>query len=236
MSIRFFLGAYWRARRESIDRCADRLHQMFSGISTCDVSLATWYELGRSRKQALERRADVGSREYLVSVLDRGRHRRDTDKSVMDELGFGAGLWNGGRKGREAGLMLTCGCFTSNPNLGNCVALRLPEDLGDLRQGERMARLLASIATALEPDWAGVMSTDAMNARRFNARVPFVDWMIYLSKRLAPQIPPLPSPAVVRLVDSVGSIIVVQSEPPAPTSPEDLRNIERVETALRTLA
>jgi hypothetical protein len=58
---------------------------MFSEWSTRDETLAMWYERGRSRKQALEKRADVGSREYLLSLLDRGRHRRDTDKSVMEE-------------------------------------------------------------------------------------------------------------------------------------------------------
>lgn len=237
MSIQFLLGAYWRARRESIEQCAERLHRMFSELSACDKTLATWHKRGRSRKQALEGWADVGSREYLLSLLDRGRHRRDTDKAVIDDLGFGVGLWNGAATvEKEVGLGITCGLYTSNPNLGNCVTLNLPEDLGDLRQSERMVAVLICVVTAWEPDWAGVMSTDAMNARPFSAQVPFVDWMLYLSNTLVPQVPPLPPPATVRKVERLGSIIVVQTEPPDPADPKHLRNIEQTEAALKAMA
>jgi hypothetical protein len=197
--------------------------------------LATWYERGRSRKQSLAKQADVGSQEYLLSLLDRGRRRRDTDKSAMDELGFGTGLWNGGSEGKEVGLMLTCGSYTSNPNLGNCVTLNLPEHLGELGQSKRMAAVLVSVAAAWEPDWAGVMSTDAMNARNFNARVPFVDWMFYLSNRIVPQVPLLSPPAKVQQVERLGCVVVVQGEPTDPANPEHLQNIERVQAALKAM-
>ena len=234
MSIQFFLGAYWRARRESIEQCTDRLYRMFSGLCSCDETLATWYAKGRSRTQALQNRVHVGNRDDLLRLLDRGRNRRDTDKSVIEELGFDIALWNGAAAGREADVSLCCGLYTPNPNLGNCVALSLPEDLGKLRRSERTADVLAAVVAAWEPDWAGVMSNEAMNARQFDARVPFVDWMLYLSNRLAPQIQHLPQLAVARNVDGLGSIIVVQSEPPNPANPEDVRNIERVEAALRS--
>jgi hypothetical protein len=153
----------------------------------------------------------------------------------MQELGFSTGLWNGGGEGKEVGVSLTCGLYwvspTPNAGLGNCVTLDLPEDLGD----ERMAAVLTSVVTAWEPEWAGVMSRDAMNARNFNARVPFVDWMVYLSNRLVPQVPLLPSPAIVRQVERLGSIIVVQGEPPNPANSEHLQNIDRVEAALKAM-
>jgi hypothetical protein len=236
MSIRFFLGAYWRDRRESIELCADRLHRMFSELSACDETLAIWYKRGGSRKQALEKRADVGSRDYLLSLLDRGRHRRDTDKTIIDDLGFGIGLWNGAANvEKEASLGITCGLYTANPNLGNCVAITLPEDLGKLRQSEQMARVLAVIAKAWEPDWAGVMSTDSMNAKGFNAKVPFVDWMLYISDRLLLQIPTVSPPATVQQIERLGSLFVAQSEAPGSQNPNHLRNIEQLQVALGTV-
>lgn len=234
MSIEFLLGAYWRARRESIEQCADRLYRMFAELSACDETLATWYKRGRSRKRALQARADVGSREYLLGLLECGRHRRDSDKTVIDDLGFCIGLWNGAATvDKEVGLGVTCGLYTSNPHLGNCVVLNLPEDLGDLRHAERMAAVLTSVITAWEPDWAGVMSIAAINAGAFDAKVPFVDWMVYLSNRFVPQVPLLPPPVTVRKVEKLGCIIVVQDEPPDHATPEHLRNIEQVAAALK---
>jgi hypothetical protein len=236
MNRRYFLGAYWPARKEAIEKCADRLFQFISNLSTCDSALEAWYEQGWSRKQALEKQAHIKSRNYLLDLLDRGRSRRDIDKSVVDDLGFSIGLWNGAAtEEKEAGLGITCGLYTSNPNLGNCVTLDFPKDLGELMQPERMAHVLSVVAESWEPDWAGVMSTDAMNAREFNARLPFVDWMLYLSNKLMPQISALPQPVSVQRVEELGSILIVQGEPPDPTNLEHVRNVERIGYALRTM-
>ena len=235
MNTQFFLGAYWHARRESIDECTDRMHQMLSELSTCDEILATWYELGHSQKRALEKQINISNRECLLKLLDGGRHKRDTDKTVIGELGFSAGLWNGGGKGKEVSLMVTCGSYSSNPHLGNCVTLNFPENLGKLKQSKRMVAVLASVATAWEPDWAGVMSRNAMNERNFNARVPFVDWMIYVNNRLISQVPSLPSPIVVQQIEKIGSIIIIQNEPPVSADPKHLQNIERIQVALKTM-
>jgi hypothetical protein len=233
MSMSFFLGAYWPARCESIEQCADRLQGCFAGLSICDPVLATWYELGQSRKQALQKRADAGSRDYLIAMLNSGRNRRDIGKTVIEELGFHIGVWNGGADGKESGLGITCGQYSTAPGLGsNCVNLDLPERLGDLERAEHMARVLEVVAESWEPDWAGVMSGAAMDARDFTARKPFVDWMLYLSNGLVFPIPELLRPAKVQHVGKIGSIIVVQPEPPDPANCQHLRNIQQVEKVL----
>lgn len=236
MSSGFFLGAYWPARKESIEQCADRLRLFFADLATCDPALATWYNLGRSRKKALEKRADVGNLDGLLTLLNKGRHRRDMPRTVIEELGFSVGLWNGREEGKDVGLGITCGLYwvspTPNASLSNCVTLNLPEDLGELKQVERMTRVLAVVARAWQPEWAGAMSRGAMNLRDFKSKKPFVDWMLYVSKSLMPRVPALPKPSTVRAVDGIGSIIVVQDEPPDPTNPEHVRNIQQVESAI----
>jgi hypothetical protein len=232
MLSRFFLGAYWPAREEAIEQCADRLLSFFSKLATSDSALAIWYELGRSRKQALERRANVGDRTYLLKLLDRGRNRRNVDRKVNEELGFRIGLWNGRDEGNDASLGITCGLYWGDGTLGagicNCVTLDLPEDLGELKQAGRMSGVLAAVVQAWEPDWAGVMSREAMNARAFDAKIPFVDWMVYVPRRID-NVPP-PS-SVVQLEN--GSLIVVQPDPPAVNSAADQENIRRIENILR---
>lgn len=233
MNTSLFLGAYWSARQESIEGCADRLYRMFSELSSCDQTVATWYELARSRKQALARQVAFGNRDYLLDLLNRGRHRRDSDRTVIEELGFGIGLWNGGDEEKAANISVHCGSYCEQ--VGNSVVLDLPEDLGDLGRPERMAAVLASVVRAWEPDSGGVMSNAAMKAKDYRVAVPFVDWMFYVSYKLARRIPPLAPPARVQEVEGLGSIIVVQDERPDRANPEHVRNIERVEAALRPL-
>jgi hypothetical protein len=227
MTTPLFLGAYWKARRESIDECADRLMRFLVALSSCDEVLTNWFEKGRSRKQALQKQVDIQNRDQLLKLLDRGRNKRDIGGTVIDELGFSVDLWNG----KDSAMGILCGAYASY--VSNSVTFHLPEDLGDLRQPERMTSVLVAVVEAWEPDWAGVMSRDAMNARGFNARVPFVDWMLYLSGRLGSKIPALPRPATVQPVGELGSIIMVQGEPPDSAGPEQLENVQRVKVALK---
>jgi hypothetical protein len=226
------LGAYWGARKESADRCAERLRAFFADLAVCDPALATWYERGSSRKQASEKRAKVGDLGYLMRLLDRGRSRRDVGGTLIEELGFGIGLWNGGEEGKVAGLSINCGLYwkSANPNvyLGNCVTLDFPEELGELVRTEHMARVLAVVARAWEPDWAGVMSKDAMRVRTFNPKIPFVDWMVFVPRWIESITPPS---SIVRL-QGLGSVLVAQTMPPSGNDPEELRRIRGIEKVL----
>jgi hypothetical protein len=228
----FFVGGYWAARKESIEQCAERLSRFFADLAACDPSLTTWYERGRSRQQAAEQRAEVRDENYLRNLLDRGRNRRDVGRTVIEELGFRTGLWNGGDENKAIGLNITCGLYWTSPNpsasMSNSVTVDLPENLGELKQSERMAGVLAAVARAWEPDWAGIMSRDAMSARAFNAKVPFVDWMVFVPRK----IDNVPAPSsLIRL--EKGSLIVVQPDPPVATDTEAQNSIRKIEDILQ---
>ena len=227
----YFLRAYWTGRKESPEQCARRLARMLSAFSAFDRSMATWYEQARTRKLAIDRHVDPERLDDLLSILNRGRHRRKSGRSDDEELGFTFGLWNGWDGAKQATISVSCGSFSKW--VGNSVVLNFPADLGDLRNSERMAGILATVARVWEPDSAGVMLTAAVTVKNSTVALPIVDWMLYLSKSLAPQLPALP--AKVQTVDAIGSIIVVQDEPPDRTNPEHLQNISRVESAVKGL-
>jgi immunity protein 52 of polymorphic toxin system len=228
----YMLGAYWDARKESIEQCADRLRRFFGDLVTCDPSLETWYERGASRKQASAKRASLDDQNYFLGLLNRGRHRRDVGNLVREELGFHLGLWNGGENGKEAGLSITCGSYwvssTPGVDVGNCVVLDLPESLGQLNQPERMARVLGAVARAWEPKWGGVMSRDAMQAKAFNAKIPFVDWMVFVPQKVTGVYPP----SSIMELEGVGSIVIVQPTAPLGVDSEEMSRIHRVEKAI----
>jgi Immunity protein 52 len=233
---RYMVGAYWGSRRESVEQCADRLQRFLASLADCDPRLATWHEKGRSQKEALEKRINVADREHLLDLLSRGRNRRDVGRSVIEELGFNVALWNGGDEQNESALSVTCGLHATTPNanagLSNAVVLSMPRDLGDLGRADSMARVLAAVAQAWEPQWAGVMSRDAMSTRNFNAREPFVDWMIYVPRH----IDVVPAPSSVVQVPALGSILVTQPTPPSGKDPEELAGIRRLEELLQKVA
>jgi hypothetical protein len=227
---RYFLGAYWSARPESIEQCTDRLLKFFAAIAPCDPSLAQWFKLGRSRRQALQHPVDVTERAVLMHLLDRGRHWTDFDKRLIDDLGFSLALWNGADTSTSVQLTLLCGSY-SDTTLNN-VILRLPQVLGGLSVAGRMRGVLAAAATAWEPDWAGIVSDEVLGKGRFDAGEPFVDWMLYICRKWPPVVPDFKAPASVEWLDS-GALITVQDEPPNLTNENHLQNIQRVETALR---
>lgn len=226
-----YVGGYWGAREESVDACAHRLSMFLETLSGSDPVFATWYERGRSRRDASRCDVDSRNRDHLIRLLERGRNRRDDNLAVIEDLGFQIGLWNGQKGNRSAGLSVICGSHASNPNLGNCAVVDLPEDLGELRRSERMAKILATVARSWHPDWAGVISQDSGNSRDYIPGIPFVDWMLYLSDKTCP-VRAVPEPSFSQRVDDLGAIIVVQAEPVQPGNPVHLNHVRAVERAV----
>lgn len=173
--------------------------------------------------------------EGLLQLLDRGRHRRDVPKRVIEELGFQIVLWNGKKAEKKAELRVCCGLYWQSPSpkasLSNTVILKFPEELGALAEAQRMVQVLAAVARAWEPEWAGIISEAAMKTRDFDV-VPFVDWMVYLPRKIGS----LPAPSVVEELQGGGAIIVVQPTPPAEASADATAVIRRVEAAIAKIA
>jgi hypothetical protein len=168
-----------------------------------------------------------------MNLLNRGRNRRDVGQEAVDELGFNVALWNGVRGDGEVSLSVTCGLYwkSRNPSVGlsNNIVVTIPRELLEFEQTEITAHLLTIVVESWAPAWAGVMSLEAMNARKFDPELPFVDWMTYVPSRLI-EVPP---PASILQLKDFGSIVVVQPAPPSTDNPEELIRIKRIEELLR---
>lgn len=227
-----YVGGYWSERKESARKCAVRLALFLQSLSECDSVFSEWYETGNTRRHALRRRVDCADPTALIKFMEGGRHLRDTSRTAIDDLGFHIGVWNGAaREEKEVGVSVTCGLYTPNPNLRNCVVINLPEELGELQSSKQMTKLLAGVAKSWDPDWAGVISRESRSARGFDPAIPFVDWMLYISHRLVPN-PTVPEPCEVKPINDIGSLIVVEHEPPKADNPTHLQRVRMVESAL----
>jgi Immunity protein 52 len=228
MSKRFFLGAYWGARKENVEQCATRLDRFLNGLKEIDPTLAQWYERGRSRKDAMARPVSALPTSELQTLLLKGRNRYDEGGGFIDELGFSLGMWNGATsEDKESSLRVGCGCFDP---LGNNVILDLPIQSENLGDANVACNLLALVAEIWQPKWAGIMSKRAMVERDFDADYPFVDWMVYVPH----EVQAAPSSSVVS-VGEHGSIVIVQQDRPNGIDPEELQRIRHVEAAILAL-
>jgi hypothetical protein len=219
------VGAYWEPRQETIEQCADRLVLLFAELRVCDPALAIWFERGRSRNEASVKHVEIADRGTLIDLLGKGRNRRDVGESVIAELGFKLGLWNQLSPDNAIGLNITCGLYwqssNQNPSLSNHVILELPDELGKFEHAEYTSNVLAAVAKAWDPAWAGVMSRQAMNTQGFTSKRPFVDWMVYVPS----EIDEVQHPSSCISLRGLGTILIVQQTPP---SAQDAEEIQRV--------
>lgn len=221
------LGAYWDARPAGLEKCTEDLERFFAQLAEVDPLLGRWFERGRSRKDALKRKVDISDPRRLRDLLLKSRHRADIGRRVFEDLGFRFGLWNGADNEEEkAGLSIHCGSYSER--VGNNVCIDLPYKAENEKWVENAGALLAAVAEIWRPSWAGIMSKKAMRERRYDADYPFVDWMVYVPRA----VPAMPPPSRIEVLEGLGSIVVVQPDPPVGDNPEELSRIQRVESLL----
>lgn len=224
---KFMLGAYWDARADNLEKCTEDAVRFFAGLAEIDPLLARWYELGRSRKDALERKVDVLDAQKLQELLLAGRNRRDIGREVINELGFNLWFWNGANKEEaEASVTIHCGAYSERT--GNNVIVNLPYQSESSEWVGKASSLLALTAEVWKPNWAGIMSKKAMRERDFDGDNPFVDWMVYVPRKIAS----VPLPGRVEELNRLGSVVVVQPDPPVGEGHEELARIRHVERLL----
>ncbi len=228
----FYVGAYWKARKESVAECTDRLSEFLSRLSASHEVYSTWYEKGMKRRNIAQKKVDISDRSRLVGLLVKGRSRADDVKrSIIEDLGFSVSLWNGQPEAKAVSFNVACGIFFSSPHFANCVVLDLPDALQDFAQSSRVVEVVRLVAECWEPDWGGAISRMSREQRGYSDGGPFVDWIVYLSDAIA-TVAAVPAPSRVERVGRLGSIVVVQDEPVALGGPAHLDRLARVERAI----
>jgi Immunity protein 52 len=175
----FYAGAYWGVRPEGLDECTSRLTRFLGMLASAHPLLETWFENANSRKSSLERPV-AADPDPVRKLLAKGRNKRDTDGSIIDELGYSAGLWNG-QDFAAVRIHLRCGLYTRA--LDNVVSLELPDTLEatQLSRYGTARKILTALTERWEPDWATWTSHTLRRAQQIPVRVPVVGWMTFLS-------------------------------------------------------
>jgi hypothetical protein len=227
----YYMGGYWGARKETALECARRAEFFFLMLARCDPTFAQWYRGGRGAPRTLPGhpvRMEVQEWEQLFL---RGMLRTDVDNEVIEEFGFREYVWNARNKERTR-IEVRCGAYS----LGavNSFLLRPPE-VGPLRErilsAPLLAEVLTSVATAWDPDFAMVSSSEMVDLVRKRKGEVRVGWLTYLSRRLG-TVPPLPAPVRIEPVGALGWLLVLSPERMTANNPEHVAFTARVRELL----
>ena len=205
----YYVGAYWLARRESAESCAQRAESFFSLLASCDPSITHWFRKGRTLEEALKHRIESDAAS-LARLFDQQAQK---EGRFADE-GFSLSGWNG--KTDEAASTMSFLCGDASVWVSNLCLFDPPEE-GPAKervlQAPVLARILRAMAMAFEPEW-GVATSHEL--RRMVAPEPadagtFVGWLNYFSHRRGP-LPPLPSPVHTEPVEDKGTLVILTPE------------------------
>lgn len=181
MAEAFYVGAYWGARAEPVADCACRLAGFLAALGEIDPLMAAWREKGADRKAASLRHVDP-SPEALQELLLAGRARRDDrDRSVMPDLGFLVGMWNGSDV--QVGLTVRCGASAPAGGISNSVVIQLPEAVGPgmaLYRRDTALALMRAVVAGWKPAWCTWTNHAVRRAQAAQPGEIVVGWSTYL--------------------------------------------------------
>jgi hypothetical protein len=153
----YYIGAYWGARREDAEACAQRLSMLVRELAPLDPLFASWFKGSKSLKLSLQRPLETDP--ALLRTYIQRKLMRDDLRKPMEDLGFSFGLWNGRQGGNHAWLGIACGGYFER--VSNSCVLDAPfEGPGSERvmTASFQAQALRAVATAWDPDWGVAIS------------------------------------------------------------------------------
>jgi hypothetical protein len=175
----YYAGAYWGVRREDIESCTRRLDEFLDALAGVHPLLGQWFEQGMTPVEAKERPI-LRTPQALRALLLDGRNRENTDRAVIEDLGFSAGMWNG--QEADAGLRVHCGCYSGW--VGNVVVVDFPDAEGpalDLFQPSVALGIMTALVACWQPEWATLAGRELRRAQQAPPHGPVVGWMTYLA-------------------------------------------------------
>lgn len=211
----FYVGGYWGNRRESVDVCADRLEAFLRQLADAHPLLGSWLLTGDDSTSAKAHPFESTS-ESLRELLLAGRPRRDSDGSVMEDLGFLASLWNG-HDTAAVGLMVRCGASPATATVGNAVVLDLPEAEGaalGLYSQDTARLVMNAVVSCWEPAWTTWTSDRLRRAQHAKPREIVVGWKTYLASPQPLPIERLPANVATDAIGE-GILLTIGSDPNA---------------------
>lgn len=203
-SDQYYFGVYWKARKESIDQCAQRLEDFFSNLRNIDSRLL-------KLRPVLEKESDQADypsqREYLKYVLEQGVNQNDVGGEVIPDLGYSATFVGEGDSQPAISIKLTC-CVYSEWNSNACV-IYIPKEkaLESIFLEQNMIRdLFKQLVKCWNPDHGRLTNFELEEELMVDGEYVDVGCVTYRSNRLG-LLPVITEPSWMEDIDKNGYLI-----------------------------
>jgi hypothetical protein len=175
----FIIGAYWDSRAEPLHEVGDKVLQTLLRLSTEDEQFLNWYELGWSKKQALDKKIAFNIETIERLCLSRVK-KKEFDDNGYSEMGFLFRLWTGHKEGEASTISFSVG--TASEWLTNSCYVKIPskglarERLLQIGKAKEIISILADIWC---PDYAVLTSDDLRERLNVGNKI---GWVTYIKK------------------------------------------------------
>jgi hypothetical protein len=166
------IGAYWSARKEEREACAQRTLTLLEDLRN-ELQHPAWFPT-TSRPERLKPPIELTA-QSISSLLT--TNNRDIDRIPIPELGFYLSIWNGDFK-QPMGMSINCGLYSLRQS--NCVVVNMPATASpSSEQIDRYGKMLGLMIKAWEPDFAVATTMQAISTFAPVAARSIKGWFIY---------------------------------------------------------
>lgn len=185
----FYIGAYWKNRKQKVEDIIMPTLKVLEGLSVIDNQFQNIYELGKSKKEALQKNVPRTDNELLRLFLTSVK-KTDVDGEGYSSIGYSVKLWNGQSDYESSSVSFNLG--SSSSSISNSCLVKLPaEGLAKERLLEptTVYRIIDLIIENFDPDIL------VLNSRRLQTELDAaneVGWITY--KKILDKIPRVSDP------------------------------------------
>lgn len=179
MTDTFYIGAYWKNRKEVLKNIVIPTLNTLTELRGIDDQFLNFYELGMSRKQALEREF-IPSSEYVERLYRQGLKKKDMDQDGYSKIGFSLWLWSGHKD--EESSQISFGVGKDSERLTNVCLIKIPiEGIAKVRllQLDKVKQIIEVLIKNWNPDIV-VLNSKELSAA-LNSTNEF-GWVTYIKR------------------------------------------------------
>ena len=156
----FIIGAYWGSRAEELSRITKKILTLLELLRQKDEQFLNFYELGSSRKEALDNKISLDEATIQKLCLQKVR-KGELDEKGFSKNGFLFGLWTGQSDEESSGLTFSVGGDFSVAGLSNRIIIKIPF-MGQARDRllklENAKAIIEILVKVWNPDYAVLIS------------------------------------------------------------------------------
>jgi len=172
----FYIGAYWKNRKQKLDVLLSPTLTLLEGLARMDDQFLDLFEKGNSRSQALKSKV-LKTEDELCRLFLKRTKKNDIDSNGYSSIGYRLSFWNGQGDGQASSISFSLG--TNSDILSNYVLIDLPSE-GVLKerllQIDIVLQIIELLITNFNPE------VIVLNSRRLQAELDSVDdvgWVSY---------------------------------------------------------